>query len=106
MKKMIDWKTFKKGHMAIELDNEADILEFLEMAKDEGIKLAADPGIYVDVVINDKYKYFIYTPYNTIGVKNNVDLSYEEVIYYRDIFTGNLPSKESLMEFLNGESYL
>ena len=104
MKKMIDWKTFKKGHMAIELDNEADILEFLEMAKDEGIKLAADPGIYVDVVINDKYKYFIYTPYNTIGVKNNVDLSYEEVIYYRDIFTGNLPSKESLMEFLNGGS--
>ena len=104
MKKMIDWKTFKKGHMAIELDNEADILEFLQMAKDEGIKLAADPGIYVDVVINDKYKYFIYTPYNTIGVKNNVDLSYEEVIYYRDIFTGNLPSKESLMEFLNGGS--
>lgn len=90
--------------MAIELDNEADILEFLEMAKDEGIKLLADPSVYVRAAINDKYKYFIYTPYNTIGVNDNVSLSYKEVIYYRDIFTGNLPSKESLMEFLNGGS--
>lgn len=100
---MIDWKTFKKGHMAIEFDNEADVLEFLQMAKDEGIKLVADPGIYVDVAINDKCKYFICTPNNNIGVKDNVSLSYEEVIYYRDIFTGNLPSKESLMEFLNSK---
>lgn len=104
VKKMIDWKTFKKGHMAIELDNEADILEFLEMARDEGIELLADPSVYVRAAINDKYKYFIYTPYNTIGVNDNVSLSYKEVIYYRDIFTGNLLSKESLMEFLNGGS--
>ena len=99
---MIDWKTFKKGHMAIEFDNEADILEFLQMAKDEGIEPAADTGIYVDVAINDKYKYFICTPRNQIGVKDNVSLSYEEVIYYRDIFNSSFPSKESLMEFLNG----
>lgn len=98
---MFDWDRFESGKIAVEMNNVSDVYGFLEMAQNQGFGISASADAYVSVMQNG-YKYFWLNHFGEIGVTDSV-YKFDYVIKFSDVVSNNFPSKDSLMEFLNGE---
>lgn len=98
---MFDWDKFETGKIAVEINSASEVYEFLEMAQDQGFGISASADAYVSAM-QDGYKYFRLNSFGEIGVSDNGD-RFNYVIKFSDVVSNSFPSKESLMEFLNGE---
>lgn len=99
---MFDWDRFRVGSLAIELNDKFEVYEFLKIAQNQGFELMVnDFEAYVGAMHNG-FKYFWLNSFREIAVSDNED-RFDYVVKYSDVFSDIFPSKESLMEFLNGE---
>lgn len=97
---MFNWDDFKNGKVGVTFNKENEVIAFLQMVEERGLKLAASYDNYANSIFYHNSNYIFHDPVNMKCYTAHSANIFEYVVSYNEAFNIQYPSKTELMDFL------
>lgn len=97
---MFNWDDFINGKVGVSFNKENEVIAFLQMVEERGLKLVASYDYYVSSIFNYNSYYILYDTHYGMCYTARYKEHVEYIVTFKKAFNINYPSKTELMDFL------